>query len=217
MRYESSLTQRAAAFELLVRVQALLGEHTRARQALESVRKLTAIANTLPLRAAMSFSAGVLAIADQHYAEAMACLEDAVDLYQRCGAPYECARARLELAGVLVMLGRLERAKVETMLAHRALEQLSSALYASRAAALLHDISRRIREADANMDGGRQLTERQLDVLRLIARGLSNREIAATLFVSEHTVHRHVANILQRLDLPSRAAATAYATSHNLI
>jgi DNA-binding NarL/FixJ family response regulator len=50
-----------------------------------------------------------------------------------------------------------------------------------------------------------------------MARGLSNREIAEALVVSEHTVHRHAANILQRLDLPSRAAAAAYAVSHNLI
>jgi DNA-binding NarL/FixJ family response regulator len=66
-------------------------------------------------------------------------------------------------------------------------------------------------------DEGGQLTARQRDVLRLIARGLNNREIAEVLFVSEHTVHRHVANILQRLDLPSRAAAAAYAVSHGLI
>jgi ATP/maltotriose-dependent transcriptional regulator MalT len=215
---EGSLTQRAAAFELLARVQALLGEHTRARQALETVRKLTAVADTPPLRAATSFSAGALAAANQNYHEAMASFEDAVDLYERCGAPYESARARLELASVLVMLGRLERAQVETMLAHQRLEQLGSRFYAGRAAALQHDISRRIREeADAGADGRGQLTQRQLEVLRLIARGLSNREIAAALFVSEHTVHRHVANILQRLDLPSRAAAAAYATSHNLI
>ena len=76
---------------------------------------------------------------------------------------------------------------------------------------------RRMGEADADAVGQRQLTERQLEILRLIARGMSNREIAATLFVSEHTVHRHVANILQRLDVSSRAAAAAYATSHNLI
>jgi DNA-binding NarL/FixJ family response regulator len=181
------------------------------------VRTLAAVADTPLLRAATSFSAAALAVADQHYDEAMACLEDAVDLYERCGAPYEAARARLELASVLVMLGRLERARVETVLAHQVLEQLNSRFYAGRAAALQQDIRRRIRESDAKAGGQGQLTGRQLEVLRLIARGLSNREIAAALVVSEHTVHRHVANILQRLDLSSRAAAAAYATSHNLI
>jgi DNA-binding NarL/FixJ family response regulator len=61
------------------------------------------------------------------------------------------------------------------------------------------------------------LTERQVEILRLISRGLNDREIAAALVVSEHTVHRHVANILQRLDLPSRAAAVAYATTQRII
>ena len=212
-----SLTQRAAAFELLVRVQALLGDHARARQALESVKTLAAAADTPPLRAAVRFSSAALAVAHQHYDEAMACLEDAVDHYERCGAPYEAAWARLELARVLVQLGRLERARFEADLAGKALQRLNSEVYAGRAAALQRDIRHRLREALASADGQGPLTARQLDVLRLIARGLSNREIADALFVSEHTVHRHVANILQRLDLPSRAAAAAYATGHDLI
>jgi ATP/maltotriose-dependent transcriptional regulator MalT len=214
---EGSPTQRAAAFELLVRVKALLGEHARAREALESVRRLSEAADTLPLRAAASFSAGALAVANQDYSEAMACFEDAVELYERSGAPYESARARLELASVLVVLGRLERARGETVLARQALEQLDSLFYARRGAALQQDIDRRIREAGAKSEGQSQLTERQIEILRLVAMGLSNREIAAALVVSEHTVHRHVANILQRLDLPSRAAAAVYAASHGLI
>lgn len=53
-------------------------------------------------------------------------------------------------------------------------------------------------------------------MLRLVARGLSNAEIAAELQVSEHTVHRHLANTYTSLDLGSRAAAAAYAVSHGL-
>ena len=65
-------------------------------------------------------------------------------------------------------------------------------------------------------DGAGPLTERQSQVLRLIARGCSNAEIAAQLHLSEHTVHRHVANIYTALDLSSRAAAAAYAVGHGL-
>ncbi len=61
------------------------------------------------------------------------------------------------------------------------------------------------------------LTKRELQVLRLIARGLSNKEIAQQLIVSEHTVHRHVANIFTKLNLPSRAAAATYAAQHYLL
>lgn len=63
---------------------------------------------------------------------------------------------------------------------------------------------------DANGDS--PLTDREAEVLRLVAAGLSNREIAGSLVLSEHTVHRHVANILRKLTQSSRAAAAAYAT-----
>ena len=61
------------------------------------------------------------------------------------------------------------------------------------------------------------LTAREREVIRLVARGLSNKEIASRLGLSEHTVHRHVGNILTRLDLPSRAAAVAYAAQSGLL
>jgi pimeloyl-ACP methyl ester carboxylesterase/DNA-binding CsgD family transcriptional regulator len=68
-----------------------------------------------------------------------------------------------------------------------------------------------------DMNGDSPLTRRETEVLRLIAAGLSNREIASSLVLSEHTVHRHVANILHRLGKSSRAAATAHATAAGLI
>ena len=214
---ESSPTQRSAAFELQVRVQALLGRPERASQALERVRELSEAADTLPLRAATCFSAAAVAIARHNYEEAMALLEDSVDLYERCGAPYEAARARVELASVLVMLDRLERAGAEALSARQSLERLNSTFYAGRAAALAEDVGQRIREAASKHEPVGPLTRRQLEILRLIARGLSNKEIAEVLVLSEHTVHRHVADILQRLDLPSRAAAAVYATDRDLI
>jgi len=66
-------------------------------------------------------------------------------------------------------------------------------------------------------NGDSPLTRRETEVLRLVAAGLSNREIASSLVLSEHTVHRHVANILRRLRQPSRAAAAAHATRAGLI
>jgi ATP/maltotriose-dependent transcriptional regulator MalT len=65
--------------------------------------------------------------------------------------------------------------------------------------------------------GASPLTSREAEVLRLVATGMSNREIAGTLVLSEHTVHRHVANILGKLSLSSRAAAAAHATRLGLI
>jgi pimeloyl-ACP methyl ester carboxylesterase len=71
--------------------------------------------------------------------------------------------------------------------------------------------------APVESNGDSPLTRRETEVLRLVAAGLSNREIASSLVLSEHTVHRHVANILRRLRQPSRAAAAAHATRAGLI
>jgi len=61
------------------------------------------------------------------------------------------------------------------------------------------------------------LTSRELQVVRLVAAGKSNREIASELAISEHTVARHVQNILGKLDVSSRTAATAFAFEHDLV
>jgi DNA-binding NarL/FixJ family response regulator len=66
--------------------------------------------------------------------------------------------------------------------------------------------------APAESNGGSPLSRRETEVLRLVAAGLSNREIASSLVLSEHTVHRHVANVLRKLAQSSRAAAAAQAT-----
>ncbi|NEE01829.1 helix-turn-helix transcriptional regulator [Phytoactinopolyspora halotolerans] len=61
------------------------------------------------------------------------------------------------------------------------------------------------------------LTSRELDVLRLVAQGRSNRQIAAELFISEHTVARHISNIFRKIDVASRSAAASYAYQHRLV
>jgi len=71
--------------------------------------------------------------------------------------------------------------------------------------------------APATVNGASPLTTRETEALRLVASGLSNREIASSLVLSEHTVHRHVANILRKLAKSSRAAATAHAARVGLI
>jgi DNA-binding CsgD family transcriptional regulator len=73
------------------------------------------------------------------------------------------------------------------------------------------------RRTGAAADGAAALSAREAEVLRLVADGLSDAEIAERLIVSPHTVHRHVANIRTKLDVPSRAAAAAYATRNGLI
>ena len=138
-------------------------------------------------------------------------LEDAVDGFERSGAPYEAARTRLELATSLVALGRTDVAEREAAAAAELLLDLGAATEAQRAQRLLAASSS---IGDSPLPG---ITRREQDVLRLLAEGLTNREIAARLVISEHTVHRHVANILRKLDLPSRTAAAAHAARSGLL
>jgi DNA-binding NarL/FixJ family response regulator len=128
------------------------------------------------------------------------------------GAPYEAARVRLEVASLQVRLGRPEAARAAAAAAAAVFRRLGAAADAARAAASLQALA-----APPPRRAASPLTERQLEVLRLVARGLSDREVAASLVMSEHTVHRHVANILQRLGQPSRAAAVAHAARLDLL
>ena len=96
--------------------------------------------------------------------------------------------------------------------AHQALEGVQARREAPHAGALVSEPDAEVRGQDATV-----LTLRELDVLKLVAQGLSNPDIARRLVLSEHTVHRHLANILHKLGLTSRAAAAAWGTRAGLI
>lgn len=211
--------ERAPGLELLVHAYAASGDAQPepARAALEQLRDLAADAATPPLLAAASFAAGVLALAAGEHDPARVHLEDAVDLFERSGAPYDVARARLALARALAGLGRCATALAET---GRALDQFT-ALDASGDVADAEQLRAALRTSQTTAVkppravGG--LTAREIEVLRLISTGLSNQAIAARLCISEHTVHRHVANTLTKFDVSSRSAAVARAARLGLI
>ena len=199
---------RAPALELLVHARAARGELEEAGAAVEALREVQRQVGTAPLGACADMAEGALACARGDHERARALLEDAVDCFERAGAPFEAARARLELATCLVALGRAEAAEQEANAALERLLELGAELDAGRA--------RRILATAAGGSLG-DLTPREREVLCLIAEGLTNRVIAERLVVSEHTVHRHVTNLLRKLDLPSRTAAAAYAVRSGLV
>lgn len=207
--------ERAPVLEMLVRARVARGELAGAAEALESLRRLEALAGTAPLRACADLADGLLATASGEHERARLLLEDAVAGFERGGAPFEAAEARVELAAALLALGRAASAEREARSALRALDELGARPTAERA--------RRLIEASrAPGDGGAAaapspVTPREREVLALLAEGLTNRQIAGRLVVSEHTVHRHVTNILRKLDLPSRAAAAAHAARTGLL
>jgi ATP/maltotriose-dependent transcriptional regulator MalT len=203
-----AVVERAPALELLAEAH---GQGGRADEAMSAARELSAIADrvgTEPLLAAARQALGCAYSAAGSWEAAREAFEDAVGLFARAGLPFEAGRARVALARSLRALGRKEAALAE-------FDRGSEAFLSLRAAAE----ERRTRQLRA---GGRPkgrvpLSPREREVLGLVAQGKTNAEIAITLVVSEHTVHRHVANILAKLGTSSRAAAAATATELNLL
>lgn len=200
--------ERVPGLALVVRASLALRRSERAESALGELRSLAAAAGTEAMRAAIRFAEGAVAVEAGDHDAARRHFEDAVDLYERSGSVFETGRARLDLARALIALGRGEAAEREARTAHAAFERIGAAGEAERAAALLRDVDQPAAASAPAIPG---LSRRETEVLGLVALGLSNAEIAERLFLSDHTVKRHVANILTKLDLPSRAAAAAHA------
>jgi LuxR family maltose regulon positive regulatory protein len=206
------MLDRAPALELLVSARVGGDELDEAAANLAALREIERLVGTPPLRASADLAEGMLEAARGDHDRARALLEDAVDRFQRSGAPFETALARIKLATSLAALGRTDPAEREAAAALECLLELGADAEADRA--------RRILDASAR-DNGRsllpELTSREREVLRLLAEGLTNKQIAERLVVSEHTVHRHVTNVMRKLDLSSRTAAAAYAFRHGLL
>jgi ATP/maltotriose-dependent transcriptional regulator MalT len=157
---------------------------------------------------ALHATAAVL-LADGDVRAALPSLRRAWSAWQDVGAPYEAARARVLISAACRELGDEDTAEMELDAARWVFEELGAGPDLARVAAL----SRRAGRGAA--PGG--LTLREVQVIRLVATGATNRGIAGELFLSEKTVARHVANIFTKLGLTSRSAATAYAYENHLV
>jgi ATP/maltotriose-dependent transcriptional regulator MalT len=210
-------TERAAALELMVRACVEQGRVQEAAQAVAELHAIAVEAGTGPLRALASLAAGVVEARSGDPMSARKHLEDAVDLFQESGAPFETGRARVELAGVMRALGRHDVAIDEAQRAIDDLEPLGASFELARARAVLDPAPRTSHPAPAAAntppapENRKGLTPREIEILQLISTGLNNQAIAERLFISQHTVHRHVANTLTKLNVSSRSAAVAQA------
>ena len=213
-------TERAAALELLVRVETTREpprDLDRARQALDELRSIAAGGGTPPLLASASLCGGLIAQAEGDLDRARRELEDAVDRFVESGAPFEVACARIDLASIMERLGRSDAAVAELDRAIAALSRLDAHLVKASAQAARDRLSMRPAPSTSVARDVHGLTARELEVLRLISCGLSNQAIAERLCISEHTVHRHVANTLSKLDVSSRSAAVAQVAKLGLL
>lgn len=207
-------SDRAAGLELLVRAQVALAETAAAAESLARLEATAGAEATDPVRAMVATARGVFAAARGDHRAAIGALEEAVEGFARSGAGFDAARVRIELAGALQASGDVPGAAREAKAALEALSTLGARVEAERAGVLLRELERPAPAGAGRPDG---LTPREVAVLRLVAEGRSNQEIARALFVSEFTIKRHVANILTKLDLPSRAAAAAHAVRRGLV
>src|SRR5512133_2521127 len=215
---DPSRIERSAGLEVAIRALARLGEHERATEALGQLREIAARARTRPLRAAVCSSEATLAVARGDHDAARRSFEDALDLLAACDAPFETGRVRLDLAATLGALGRRDQARREIQAALAGFQELGAEGESARAEAMLGKLRRTratlLTEAVDTPLG--ELSKRELEVLSLVAEGLTNHGIAQRLVLSEHTVNRHVANILRKMGLPSRAAAASLAGRYGL-
>ncbi len=174
-----------------------------------AARELAAIADDLSsavVQATASTARGALYLAEGDPAAALEHLRRGLDGWRALGLPYEEARTRLLIGTTLRMLGDEEGGSIEIDGAHAGFERLGAAADGRHAATLLQ------RRASQ-----RVLTNREVEVLRLVASGKHNRDIARALHISEHTVARHMQNILAKLGVSSRAAAISRALEKSLL
>jgi DNA-binding NarL/FixJ family response regulator len=203
----SDLFKRTRLLPAYIEIMLAAGDIQAARDACRELEQTAGSIDTGVLGAMVAHACGAVDLAQGDARSALASLRRALEVWQRIEAPYIVARVRL-LAGLACRaLEDEEGARLELDAARALFEQLGAAPDLARIASLTRD-------APGQRHG---LTPRELQVLRLVAAGKTNKAIAAELCLSEKTIDRHMSNIFTKLDVSSRAAATAFAYQHELI
>jgi DNA-binding CsgD family transcriptional regulator len=181
------------------------GDATHARIACGELAAISDEYDSDMLRALAARALGTVELFEGDAPAALIALRRSWRLWQELGVPYEAASARVQVALACRTLGDHDAFAMELDAARGVFEHLNASPDIARVAALTGRGERH------------GLTSRELEVLRLVAAGQSNRQIAEQLVISEHTVARHVQNILAKLAVPTRTAAGAFAFTHGLV
>jgi DNA-binding CsgD family transcriptional regulator len=200
----------AAAVEIL----SAAGDASGAGRAAAELDALATSLGSPWLRASAEMACGAALLAEGRAAGALAPLRRALAAWHDLDAPYEAARTRVLLGRACRAHGDADGARLEWDAAARTFQDLGAAPALAALDALRSDATAPDAPADAAPGG---LTARELEVLRHVARGDTNRAIAAALHISEKTVARHLSNIFTKLDVSTRSAAAAYAFTHGLV
>lgn len=201
-------SRRATLLSAAVEIRLAAGDTAQAR---EAAAELSDVADELDapfLRAISASASGAVLLAEGDAKGGLAVLRQAWGLWQELDAPYDAARVRVLVGLCCRASGDEETAVMELDAARCVFQQLGAAADLARVQPML-------RPPPSRSSGA--LSARELQVLRLVASGRSNRAIATSLVISEKTVARHVSNIFIKLGVSTRAAATAYAYEHELV
>ncbi len=198
-----------------VEIMLAVGDLDEARAASRELQETAASLNTDVLAAIAGHACGSVHLAEGNAGAVLDPVRRAFGIWQQLGAPYLAARLRVLLARACAALGDVEGARLELQSAKEVFEQLG----ARPDLAALETIARAFDGGSAEhaRGAGHGLTDRELEVLRLVASGKTNKVIARELSLSEKTVDRHLSNIFVKANVSSRAAATAFAYQNGLI
>jgi DNA-binding CsgD family transcriptional regulator len=211
LEWSGATAGRAEGAQLWARYYETIGDYDSARTLADrALQYASSPRQPLALITARRFL-GELDIANKHYADAAEHLRESLLLAEACAANFERARTILALAELDLNTGKRNSAQQRLLQVRQICEPLGATPTLERVAALETKLGTRYSAAPYG------LTPREIDVLRLIARGMSDKEIADALFISPNTVMRHVSHILEKLDVDSRTAATARAIRHGLV
>jgi ATP/maltotriose-dependent transcriptional regulator MalT len=207
--------ERIRALEVIARAYIDSRRTDDAQRAIDELASIGDRVGTEPVRATASAARGALLAALGEPNEARHAIEEAIARYEAGGDRYELARTRVDLANVLEALGKRSAAIAEASAAAAQLEAMGAGLDARRATELARALTGGVRHR--GLAAPSALSPRELVVLRFVADGAGDKTIARRLRLSEHTVHRHIANIMRKLGVSSRAAAVAQAARQRLL
>lgn len=210
--------ERTTGVELLIRIYLKSGKSEEAEILLNELREIADSINTLPIKAALLNAEGIFNVANDKLNEAKKHLEDVVDIYDDIKSPFESARTRITLAEVLIKLNFLTQAEAELNEAMITFKGLGAEKDFEKAKSLLKNLYKD--KADEIDKTKYEFTGRELEVIKLIAEGKNNEEIAEKLFLSVRTVEKHITNIYSKLGVSgksARAYASSYAIKNKLI
>ncbi|WP_430298231.1 response regulator transcription factor [Sinomonas sp. B1-1] len=197
---------RAEVLPAAVTVLLAAGEATKAREAADELAQLAEAFTSDALRAACAAASGEIAIAEQDWRGALPLLRTASNLWRSLAFPYETARTAMLIAKAYRLAGDAEAALIELAFAREVFRGLG-------AGPDLAEVERLLRGDPAPYG----LTSREVEVLKLVTLGLTNRAIADRLYLSERTVHRHLSNIFVKLGVASRTEAATCAVDRGIV